>query len=325
MKLRWGILGAARINRSVVPPLQASERNELVAVAARDRERAEEEARRWGIPRAYAGYEALLADPAIDVVYVPLPNALHAEWTIRAVRAGKHVLCEKPLALDVGEVDAVTAAGREARVVVAEAFMYRHHPQTLRVRELVAGGAVGTPRLVRGAFTFTLTRENDPRVQIAQGGGSLWDVGCYPLGYARFVLGEEPVEAFGWHTLGPTGVDVGFSGQLRFPSGAFLAFDSGFAVPLRASIEVVGSEGVLSVPHPFKPGRGEHLLLARGEHVETIEVAGEETYRGEIEDMADAVLLGRPPRVSLADSRANVAALVALGRAAREGRPVAVR
>ena len=323
-KLRWGILGAARINKALVPPLQASERNELLAIASRRLEKAEAEARQWGIPRSFGSYEALLADPGIDVVYVPLPNALHAEWTIRSARAGKHVLCEKPLALSLEEADRIAAAAREAKVVVTEAFMYRHHPQTTKVRELVAGGAVGTPRLVRGAFTFNLTREQDVRFD-PHGGGSLWDVGCYPVSFTRFVLGEEPAEAFGWQVTGPTGIDETFSGQLRFPSGCLASFDCGFRAPFRTSIEVVGSEGVLSVPHPFKPGPSEEVVLSRGGGpAESIEIAGQELYGGEVEDLADAVLLGRPPRVSLADSRANTAALLALLRSAREGRPLAV-
>ena len=323
-KLRWGILGTARINRALVPPLGASGRNELLAVASRSLERAEAEARQWGIPRTFGSYEALLADPAIDVVYIPLPNGLHAEWTERAARAGKHVLCEKPLVLSLEEADRMASVARETGVVIAEAFMYRHHPQTAKVRELVAGGAIGVPRLVRGAFTFTLTREHDVRLDPAQGGGSLWDVGCYPVSFARYVLGEEPVEAFGWQVTGPTGIDETFVGQLRFPQGALAAFDCGFRAPLRTLLEVVGSEGTLTVPRPFKPGLVEQIVLRRGDQSETIEVAGQELYLGEVEDMADAIRLGRPPRVTLTDSRGNAAALLALLRSAREGRPVAV-
>jgi predicted dehydrogenase len=324
MKLRWGILGTARINRALATPLRASDRNELLAVASRSLDRAEAEARKWGVPRAFGSYEALLADPAIDVVYVPLPNGLHAEWTERAARAGKHVLCEKPLVLTLQEADRVATVARETGVVIAEAFMYRHHPQTAKVRELVAGGAIGVPRLVRGAFTFDLTRDNDVRLDPAQGGGSLWDVGCYPVSYARFVLGEEPVEAFGWQVTGKTGIDETFVGQLRFPSGALAAFDCGFRAPLRTHLEVVGSEGTLTVPQPFKPGLTEQVVLRRGDVSETIEVSGQELYLGEVEDMADAIQHGRPPRVSLADSRGNAAALLALLRSAREGRPVAI-
>lgn len=324
MPLRWGILGVARINRALIPPIQAAERHELVAIASRDAGRAGDAAKQWGIPRAYGSYEDLLADRDIDVVYIPVPNGGHATWTIRAAEAGKHVLCEKPLALTVEDVDRIQDAARRAGVVVAEAFMYRHHPQTLRIGELVSGGALGAPRLVRGSFSFSLTRADDPRLDPAEGGGSLWDVGCYPVSFARFVLGAEPLEAFGWKATGPTGIDETFAGGLRFPSGVLALVDSSFRAPLRTHLEVVGAEGSLVVPHPFKPGLEETLLLSRGDETEEIHVAGQELYRGEIEDMADAILLGQPSRVTLAESRGNVATLVALLEAAAKGHPVSL-
>ena len=190
-KLRWGLLSTARINRALIPPLRASPRNELAAVASRGRERAEAYAREWSIPRAFGSYEDMLADPGIDVIYNPLPNRLHAEWTIKAAQAGKHVLCEKPLAMTVEEVDAMAAAAQQAGVVVAEAFMYRHHPQTLKVKEMVERGEIGDLRLVRGSFTFNLTHPGDVRLDPALGGGSLRDVGCYPISYARYVIGAD--------------------------------------------------------------------------------------------------------------------------------------
>ena len=173
---RWGLLGTARINRMVIPPLRVSHGNRLLAIASRDTARATAYAREWGIERAHGSYEALLADPEIDAVYVPLPNHLHAQWTIEAARAGKHVLCEKPLALSVAEVDAMTSAAREAGVAVAEAFMYRHHPQTLKVRELVQAGAIGRVRFLRGTFSFPLSRPNDSANSIPGtcAGRSLW-------------------------------------------------------------------------------------------------------------------------------------------------------
>jgi D-xylose 1-dehydrogenase (NADP+, D-xylono-1,5-lactone-forming) len=324
MPIRWGILGVARINRSLVPPLQSSPRNTLVAIASRDAGRAAAAARQWGIPRSHGSYEALLADPEIDALYIPLPNDLHVEWTVKAARAGKHVLCEKPLALTVADVDLVEAAARESGVVVTEAFMYRHHPQTLRVKEMVASGAVGTVRLVRGSFTFDLTNGDDYRLDPARGGGSIWDVGCYPLSYARFVVGAEPVEAFGWSVAAPTGIDETFVGQLRFPGGVLASFDCGFRSPYRTQVEIVGSEASILVPRPFKPGLEETIVLSRGDEKREIAVAGQELYSGEVEDMADAVLLGRPPRVSLAESRGNVAVMTALLRSAASGRPEAV-
>ena len=296
----------------------------MVAVASRDADRARAFAAEWGVRRAFGSYETLLADPEVDVLYNPLPNALHVPWTLAAIRHGKHVLCEKPLALAVDEVDAVARAAREAGVVVAEAFMYRHHPQTWRVKDLVDAGALGTVVLVRGAFTFTLTRAHDVRLDPVLGGGSLWDVGCYPVGYARFVLGAEPVEATGARRLGASGVDEAFAGTLRFPGGALAPFDCGFRAHLRTSIEVVGSDAVLVVERPFKPGARERLTIRRGDRTETIEVAGPLPYAAELDDMADAALGRRPPRVTLDESRGNAAALVALADSARLGRPVAV-
>jgi predicted dehydrogenase len=325
--LRWGLLGAARINRSIIPALRASPRSELVAVASRDPAKAAAYAREWGIPRTFGRYEDMLADGEIDVVYNPLPNSLHAEWTIRAARAGKHVLCEKPLAISVEEVDAIAKAAREAKVVVAEGLMYRHQKLTREVRAMVERGTLGELRVMRGCFTFPLTREADVRLDPALGGGCLWDLGVYPISYARMMIGSEPSEAFGWQTLGPTGVDVAFAGQLRFPASVVLQCDTGFRAAFRRDVEIVGSEASLFVPNPFKPGPSEPVQLVRGDERQTIDVAGSDVhlYLGEVEDLADAVLLGRPPAVSLADSRGTVAAIVALLRSARDGRPVGLR
>lgn len=323
--LRWGFLGVARINRALIPPLRNSERNSLVAVASRSLDRAQAYAKEHDIPRAYGSYEALLADPDIDVIYNPLPNGLHAEWTIKAAQTGKHVLCEKPLAVSVDEVDAMAAAARQAGVVVAEAFMYRHHPQTLRVKELIDSGALGKLRVIRGSFTFTLTQPGDPRLDPALGGGSIWDVGCYPISYARFVTAAEPIEVFGWQVTGSTGIDEVFAGQMRFPGDMYVQFDCGFRAPFRTHIEIVGSEASLVAPRPFRPGLDERLYLVRGDEMETLTIPGQELYLGQVEDLADAILLGRSPRVSLEDSRGNVAAIAALLRSAREGRPVSMQ
>jgi xylose dehydrogenase (NAD/NADP) len=320
--LRWGLLGTARINRRVIPPLRASARNRLVAVASRDLERARAYAAEWGIERSWGSYEELVADPGIDVVYVPLPNHLHVEWTLRAVRAGKHVLCEKPLALQAEDVDRVATAAREHGVAVAEALMYRHHPQTLRVRELVEEGAVGRVQLVRGSFTFPLTRPGDVRLDPAMGGGCLWDLGCYPVSLARFVLGREPTRVFGQAAWGETGIDETFAGQMEFPGGVLAQIDCGFRAPLRTSFEVVGTEGTIVMPSPWRPDPALPTRLARDETVTEIPVGGEDKYLLEIEDLADAALLGRAPRVSLADTRGNTAALRALLESARSGRPV---
>ena len=320
--LNWGLLSTARINRALIPPLRASKRNELLAVASRTQDSAEDYARQWKIPRAHGSYEALLADPEIDVIYNSLPNRLHAEWTIQAVEAGKHVLCEKPLALSTDEVDAIKSAAQAHGRVVMEAFMYRHHSQTLKVQEMVKNGSLGDPKLIRGSFSFTLSREGDVRLDPALGGGSIWDVGCYPISYARSVLGANPLEVFGWQVTGPTGIDETFVGQMHFAPGIYAQFDSSFVIPFHAFMEIVGSEGTLNIPHPFKPEPDENIYLTRGDKTETIKIKGQELYLGEVENMADAILLGEPPRVSLDDSRANVAVIVAMLESARSGTSV---
>jgi len=323
--LNWGLLSTARINRALIPPLQVSKRNHLLAVASRSQANADTYAKEQNISRAHGSYEALLADPEIDVIYNPLPNHLHAEWTIKAVEAGKHVLCEKPLALNVDEVDAMHAAAHKHGRVVAEAFMYRHHPQTLKVQELVKSGSIGSLKLIRGSFSFTLSQEEDIRLlDPVMGGGSIWDVGCYPISYARTVVGENPLEVFGTQVTGRTGVDLTFVGQMKFADDVHAQFDSSFAVPFRVNMEIVGSEGVLSVPNPFKPNVNEKIYLTRNDKTETIKVKGQELYIGEVEDMADAILEGKDSWVSLHDSRANVAVINALLESARLRKPVTV-
>ncbi len=316
--LNWGLLSTARINRDLIPPIRNSKRNRLVAVASRSHAAADAYAREWKIGRAYGSYEALLADPDIDVIYNPLPNHMHAEWSIRALRAGKHVLCEKPLALSVQDVDAMVQAAKEAGKVLTEAFMYRHHEQTLKVVEIVQSGQLGKLQLIRGAFRYLLKREGNIRLSKEMGGGSIWDVGCYPISYARLLARAEPVEWSGWQTLGQGGTDMMFVGQMRFPDGAYAQFDSSFISPFRAFMEIVGSEGTLEIPVPFKPGPRENIVLRRDDKEEVIEIHGQELYVGEVEDMADAILLGKQPRVTLEDSRGNVATIVELIAAASE-------
>ncbi|MGE5225011.1 MAG: Gfo/Idh/MocA family protein [Omnitrophica WOR_2 bacterium] len=320
--LRWGILSTARINRSLIPPIKKSRFNQLTAVASRNLEKAQAYAMEWGIPKAFGSYEEMLADKDIDVIYNPLPNSLHAEWTIRAVQAGKHVLCEKPLALTVNEVDAIREAAEKAGKIAVEGFMYRHHLQTMKVKELLDNGTIGNLRYVRGYFSYKLSEQGDVRLDRELGGGSIWDIGCYPISYARYLIGEEPVSVFGWQVVGPSGVDLTFVGQLLFPNQVIAQFDSSFDAPFRAYIEVVGSEGVIQVPHPYKPDNREKIRLIRGDRVEEIAVHGLEVYQSEVEDLSDAVINGKAPRVSLADSRGNTAAIVALLESARSGSPI---
>ncbi len=320
--LRWGLLSTARINRAVIKPLRASKRNILSAVASRSSSKVEEYAKEWNIERTFDSYEAMLTDPDIDVIYNSLPNHMHAEWTIKAMQAGKHVLCEKPMALTVAELDAIAAAASQTGKVVAEAFMYRHHPQTILARELVLGGAIGKLQAIRGSFTFMMNTDVNIRLVPEMGGGSIWDIGCYPISFARYIAGAEPVEVFGQQVTGPTGVDDSFFGQMRFPGEVYAQFDSGFRTPFRTHIEIVGSEGTLTLAAPFKPGLKEKITHYTEASTETIPVPRQELYIGEVEDMADCILLGKSPRMPLSDSRGNVAAIIALLESAKTGQPV---
>ena len=320
--LRWGLLSTARINKALIPPLRLSKRNTLQAVASRSQEKADAYAREQKIQRAYGSYEALLADPEIDVIYNPLPNHLHTEWSIKAVEAGKHVLCEKPLALSLADVDAMAAAVGKTGRIIAEAFAYRAHPHMQKVKELVNSGKLGKIKMVHGSFTFVMPNQNDIRWDPQMGGGGLWDIGCYPLSFTRTVLGTEPLEVFGWQVTSPSGVDEVFAGQLRFPGDIYFQLDCSFKIPSHVFMEIVGDEGTLNIPEPFNTGARKNLYLTRGGKTSTIVVKGPDPYLAEVENFADAILLGKPPATTLADSRLNTATILALLESARTGKPI---
>jgi len=321
-RLRWGILGPGRIAPRIVRALVDNPRGELHAVAGRDPERARAFAARHGAPVTHPTFDALLAEPSVDVVYIALPNGLHAEWTIRALDAGKHVLCEKPLALTAADVDAISAAAERNGRIAVEAFMYLHHPQTLRTLEIARSGALGTVQVVSAAFSFFLDHPDDPRIDPSLGGGSLWDVGCYPVSISRRIAGEEPDGLAAFARFDERGVDRTFVGQLRFPSGLLAHFESGFAAADRERVEVVGSEATLVVDSPFLPepdGPPPRLSILRDGAVETVEVESIDEYRAEVDDLQAAILDGTRPRVELAFSRGGIAALEELDRIARIG------
>lgn len=322
VKLRWGLLSTARINRAVIPPIRSAKRSELAAVASRNQAKADAYAKEWKIPRAYGSYEALLADKEIDAIYIPLPNDMHAEWSIKCAEAGKHVLVEKPVALTPGEVDRMIDAAKKNKVVIAEAFMYKHHPQTAQVLDLVKQGAIGEVKLIKGAFTFNLTRTSDVRLVPEQGGGSIWDVGCYPISYARLVAQAEPIEVFGWQVTGSTGVDEVFSGQMKFANGLLAQFDCGFRSPFRASLEIVGATGSIELASPFKPDGSTKFVINRGDKIENFQSANQPLYLGEIEDMENAAIDHQPQRISLEWSRGNVAVITALLESAQTDKVV---
>lgn len=316
--LRVGFLSTASINRLVLAGARRSAEVEVVAVASRDGARAEAYAREHGIERAHGSYEALLADPDVDAVYVSLPNSMHVEWSVRALEAGKHVLCEKPLARRPDDVACAFDAAERSGRVLAEAFMYRHHPQTRRVAELVRGGAIGEPRAIRAAFSFPLADEGNVRMRPELDGGALMDVGCYCVSGARLLAGE-PERVRGEQRVGPTGVDTTFGGVLRFPGGAVATFHSSMDLPFRQELEVLGSEGTLLVEAPWRLDLGGDVLLRRGDGVERVDVPEADSYRLELEDLAAAVRGEREPLLGREDALGQARAIEALYRSASDG------
>jgi len=311
-KFQWGLLSTAKINDAILAAMPNSPRAVMLAVGSRDADKARAYAAQKHIARAYGSYEALLADPDVDIVYIGLPNGLHAEWTIKALQAGKHVLCEKPFALTVAEVDAMHAAATAAQRVVAEAFMYRHHPKVRRAQELAESGAIGTMRYLRASFSFTLPRDYNVRWDPAIGGGALWDLGGYPVSAARFFFGA-PEQVEGWQVLSPSGVDETFAGTLYFPGQRVAQINVSFRMPFRSVVEVVGDAGSLVLTHPFHSDNPEaQLILTQGDKPQVVPTPAAERYLLEIEDMHDAILENRPPLVTPAETRGHIETLVAL-------------
>jgi D-xylose 1-dehydrogenase (NADP+, D-xylono-1,5-lactone-forming) len=316
----WGILSTADINRKLIPGAHASSKVELVGVASRDTARAEAYAREWEIPRAFGSYEALLADPEIEAVYISLPNTLHCPWSIRALEAGKHVLCEKPLTRHTVDAEAAFDTAERAGRLLSEAFMYRHNPQTSRLKELVDEGAIGELRLVRSTFSYALYDEANIRLRPELEGGGLMDVGSYCVNGSRLLAGE-PEQVYAHARLGPSGTDSVLTGNLRFPGDVLAIFDCGTALIDRDELEAVGSEGSLFVDDPWHcdvPG----IEWRRDGAVERIELDYADSYQLELENLSDAIrgeatlLLGRD------DAIAQARVLEALHASATDGRPV---
>ena len=320
--VRWGILSTARINAMLVPPLHESPLSDVVAVASRSQERAGDYAGDWSIPRAYGSYQELLEDREVEAIYISLPNAPHVEWSIRCLEAGKHVLCEKPLARHPDEVTrAFDAADRAGRLLM-EAFMWRHHPQTQRLLELVRGGAIGELRLVRASFSFTIGDTN-VRLEPDLAGGALMDVGCYCVSGARLLAGE-PDLAIARQVVGPTGVDMRLVGVLEFPGGTLAELDCAFDLPPRQGLEAVGSEGVLNVPWPW--GANEPMIeLRRGHDVQRFQIEPADRYRRQVDNFSRAIRGIEPPLLGRDDALGQARAIDALYRSAESGgTPVAV-
>lgn len=329
-RVRWGILSTANIGRrALVPAIRTSGNGELVAVASREHERARAFATENGVSRHHGSYQALLDDPEVDAVYLPLPNSMHREWTIRAAEAGKHVLCEKPLALDADECLEMHDAAESRGVRLMEAFMYRFHPRTRLMADRIRAGAVGELRVIRSAFTFPLDRPHDIRFDRALGGGSLMDVGCYCVNLSRTLADAEPLAVRatarwtgGYMGGGPgTAVDDEMAGVLHFPGGVTALFDCALTMARTEFAEVAGTDGRLRMESAFAPGTQEVALREFSGRAGAVEhrIPGVDEYRLMVEHFGECVLEDRPPRYSAREAAANMRVISALYRSAING------
>lgn len=322
-QIRWGILSTANIGeKRVIPAIHKSKNGVVAAVASRSLERAQQFASQNDIPQAFGSYEELLAAD-IDALYIPLPNNQHAEWSIKAAEAGVPTLCEKPLAIDADEAQRMVDAFAERDVLFAEAFMYRFHPQTRRVKELVDSGGIGEIHTMNSTFTFTVSDSENIRLQKDLAGGALMDVGCYCVNAMRLMTGEEPVSAQAIARFGnKTGVDETISGILQFPSGAIGHFDASLRTYRTHMYELRGTEGRILVEESFVPDLTPETVTQvhywHGAHYENLHINSDDQYRLMVEDFADALINNRPPRYAPQDAVANMRALDMLIAAARK-------
>ncbi|HVZ65362.1 MAG TPA: Gfo/Idh/MocA family oxidoreductase [Lacunisphaera sp.] len=324
-KVRWGVLGYARIARDcVMPAMMRSTNAELYALASRHEAKLAEARGKFPLAQTYAGYEALLADPAVEAVYIPLPNSEHRPWVLRAIERGKHVLCEKPLGLNAAECREMMAAADRRGVRLMEAFMYRYTNRTARVREVLRSGALGEVRFISATFRFLLNRPESIKWIPELGGGALYDVGCYPVNFVGLVAdeiagqpdsGSSAPDIVAATCVRERRIDVSFSAVLRYASGLIANIHCGFDAHKHVRAEIVGTQGVLEIPDTFFDNAGE-LTLVAGEERRSIPVAESDRYRAEIEDFSDAIRRGRLPAFGLAESLRNAAVLDRLFAAA---------
>jgi predicted dehydrogenase len=322
--VRWGILGAAQIARRIVRAIGQSRSSVVGAVASRNLERAVEFAGEHGIPRAFGSYEELLNSRDVDAVYVPLPNSLHAEWTMRALEAGKPVLCEKPFAVSAAQAREMAAVSRRTGLLLAEAFMYRFHPMYETVSGLIESGAIGRIIAIDSAFTFFLEDRGEIPASFELAGGSLMDVGCYCVNLSRMIAKAEPSRAFAFERR--TTVDDTMVGALEFANGPLAHFECSIEASERLRVEIVGTGGEIVLGNAWIPGEADaEVLVRRGGEEQRIVVPGANAYRLEVEDFVRALRTGQPLRWPPEDAIANMAVIDALYESARTGKSVEVK
>ncbi|MBT8407564.1 MAG: Gfo/Idh/MocA family oxidoreductase [Deltaproteobacteria bacterium] len=331
-KIKWGILGNAEIARvCVIPAMQKSRNGSVHALASRSPEQASEVAEKNNIELLYDSYDRLLNDREIDAVYIPLPNHLHHPWTLKALQAGKHVLCEKPLACDASEAQEMGNAAADDELLLMEALMYRFHPRSQRIKETVAEGKIGPVCLVRSAFCYKMDEEllasgNNARLKPEMGGGALLDVGCYSVSVARWHMGTEPTELQAQAVYHPSGVDMHAVALLRFPENGLATLEASFISSMQQTYSVVGSDGAIEMGHDaFIPWEKDAIFTVRGKDQEVgqkLVTPGADEYQHMVEHFADAVLgkteLALPPEESIR----NMQVLDGLAEAARTGKKI---
>jgi len=319
-RMNWGVLSTARIGLDwVIPAIQHSSNGQVTAIASRDENKARKISSSLGIPNHYGDYQKLLESEKVDIVYIPLPNSMHHKWTILAAESGKHVLCEKPLALNAREGEEMISACRKAGVQLLEGFMYRHYPHIARLREMLENGMIGNVSVVRIEFTFRLDDRSDIRLQKQLGGGALYDLGCYCVDFSRLIIRSEPdkVKAMAHYT--EDGVDNTLTGMIRFQNGQISLFDCGFQTIQRSLVEVLGEKGTLTLMAAFEPGFQPEIILRREEKSESFQCEKSDPYRLMAEHFVESIQSDKAPTHTPDDSLKNMRLIDALYESAKNG------
>ncbi len=317
--LNWGILGTSRIGAKVAPILKNSVQQKILGIASRSKERAKAFSEKFELPKYYGSYEDLLNDSEIDAVYITVPNDEHFKWSEAALKSGKHVLCEKPLALCASEVSSLMATAQQEHKVLMEGFMYRHHRQIEVIKELIKIGKIGTLQSIHSSFHYTISETANIRLQKERGGGALRDIGCYSVDLSNCIYSRAPISVFGCAEYG-SGVDWSYNAFLNYGSGQSASFSCSFKGLRRNSCEIIGTKGVISLSRPFKGGERETIQIETLEGIEDFVVSNEkDPYLQEFENFHQVVESQEPPLVSLMESLHNIQTIDALILAVEAG------